>query len=193
MKPIFLASASPRRQMLLNGAGVPFTVSVSDADETTPTGWSPRKTVLTLARRKAEAVAALHPDAYVIGADTLVSCGGQILGKPRDDVDAAAMLRMLSARTHSVQTGVCLILPNKTLLSFCETSRVTFRPLTETQITAYIATGEPMDKAGAYAIQGKGRALVDHFTGDYANIIGLPVDRLVMLLQMTGAIPEYAE
>lgn len=187
--PIYLASASPRRRMLLRGAGVPFEVCAANADETVPADWPPHKAVMNLAQRKAEAVAELYPGAYVIGADTLVSCRGRILGKPTDPYDAAAMLRLLSARTHQVQTGVCVILPNGTELTFCETSHVTFRPLTASQIAAYVASGEPMDKAGAYAIQGDGRALVDHFSGDYANIIGLPVDRLVMILQMTGAIP----
>ena len=187
-KTILLASASPRRRMLLEGAGIPFEVRVSEADETTEARWSPSHTVLTLARRKARAVYALHPDCYVIGADTLVSCAGKMLGKPVDEEDAAAILKMLSARTHQVQTGVCVILPNGTEIAFCETSHVTFRPLTQSQIMRYIATGEPMDKAGAYAIQGEGRALIERFTGDYANIIGLPVDRLVMILQQVGAV-----
>ena len=185
-----LASASPRRKMLLSGAGVPYEIQVSQADETTQPGWTPKKMVRELAKRKAGEVAAQFPDAYVIGADTLVSCDGQVLGKPQDAADACAMLRMLSGRTHHVQTGVCVALPNGVKLTFCEVSAVTFRTLTEAEIRAYVASGEPLDKAGSYAIQGEGRALVDHFTGDYANIIGLPVDRLIMILQMVGALPE---
>ena len=191
-RTIYLASASPRRRTLLTGAGVPFTVCAADVDEHVPADWPPHKIVMNLAQRKAEAVAEQFPGAYVIGADTLVSCRGRVLGKPRDAADAAAMLQMLSARTHQVQTGVCVILPNGTELTFCETSHVTFRPLTASQIAAYVASGEPMDKAGAYAIQGNGRTLIDHFSGDYANIIGLPVDRLVMILQMVGAVPAEA-
>ena len=189
-KKIILASASPRRQMLLSGAGVPFEVCVSAAEESTCAVWSPQKSVRELAKRKATEVAANYPNAYVIGADTLVSCDGEVLGKPIDAADARAMLRRLSGRTHHVQTGVCVILPNGVKLTFCEVSAVTFRTLTEAEICAYVATKEPLDKAGAYAIQGKGRDLVEKFTGDYANIIGLPVDRLVMILQMVGALPN---
>ena len=187
-KKIILASASPRRKMLLEGAGIPFEVCVSAAEEQVPGNWTPKRMVRTLAKRKADAVAAQNPGTYVIGADTLVSCDGQVLGKPADAADAKAMLRRLSGRTHSVQTGVCVILPTGVKLAFVEESAVTFRVLTEEEIEAYVATGEPLDKAGSYAIQGEGRALVESFNGDYANIVGLPVDRLVMILQMIGAV-----
>ncbi len=188
-RPIILASASPRRRMLLEGAGVPFTVCVSAADESTDPIWTPKRMVRELARRKASAVAAENPGAYVIGADTLVSMDGEVLGKPKDSVDAVRMLHMLSGQTHQVQTGVCVVLPNGHKLTFSEVSEVTFRELTDQEIKAYVATKEPLDKAGAYAIQGEGRALIRNFHGDYANIVGLPVDRLLMILQMVGAVP----
>ncbi|MBQ9083186.1 MAG: septum formation protein Maf [Clostridia bacterium] len=188
-RPIILASASPRRQMLLEGAGVAFTVCVSDAAEVTDPIWTPKRMVRELARRKAAAVAATHPGAFVIGADTLVSLDGEVLGKPQNHIDAVRMLHMLSGRTHQVQTGVCVVLPNGHKLTFSEVSEVTFRALTHDEIVAYVATGEPLDKAGAYAIQGEGRALIRAFHGDYANIVGLPVDRLLMILQMLGAVP----
>ena len=194
MQPeIILASASPRRRTLLEGAGVPFSVVVSQADEVLPPDCPPRTAVCKLARRKAAAVAAEHPDAWVIGADTLVSCGKRILGKPRSTLEAESMLRLLSGRTHHVQTGVCLALPNGTQITFCEVSAVTFRPLCEGEIRRYVATGEPMDKAGAYAIQGGAGAFVARISGDYANIVGLPVDRLRMLLELTGAVPPIPD
>jgi septum formation protein len=187
-RPIILASASPRRQMLLEGAGVDFTVCVSDADERTDPIWTPKRMVRELARRKATAVADSLPGTFVIGADTLVSLDGEVLGKPQNHIDAVRMLHMLSGRTHQVQTGVCVVMPNGHKLTFCEVSEVTFRDLTHEEIVAYVATGEPLDKAGAYAIQGEGRALIRAFHGDYANIVGLPVDRLMMILQMMGAV-----
>lgn len=187
-RPIILASASPRRRMLLEGAGLPFTVCVSAAEEVTDPIWTPKRMVRELARRKASAVAAENPGAFVIGADTLVSLDGEVLGKPASRVDAVRMLHMLSGRTHQVQTGVCVVLPNGHKLTFSEVSEVTFRTLTDIEIRDYVATGEPLDKAGAYAIQGEGRALIRAYHGDYANIVGLPVDRLVMILQMVGAI-----
>ena len=189
-RPIILASASPRRRMLLEGAGIPFTVCVSAADEVTDPIWTPKRMVRELARRKASAVAAEHPGTYVIGADTLVSMDGEVLGKPKNSVDAVRMLHMLSGRTHQVQTGVCVVLPSGHKLTFSEVSEVTFRELTDREINDYVATKEPLDKAGAYAIQGEGRALIQAFHGDYANIVGLPVDRLMMILQMVKAIPS---
>lgn len=187
-RKIILASASPRRRMLLEGAGVDFTVCVSAAEENTDPIWTPKKMVRELASRKAGEVAQRNPGAYVIGADTLVSMDGEVLGKPKSSVDAVRMLHMLSGRTHQVQTGVCVILPNGVKLAFSEVSEVTFRELSDKEIFDYVATGEPLDKAGSYAIQGKGRALIKEYRGDYANIVGLPVDRLMMILQMVGAV-----
>lgn len=182
MERLILASGSPRRRALLALTGIPFTVLPADADETVGPGLSPRAAVLLLAKRKALAVAARCPRRVVLGADTVVSCGGEIFGKPRDRADACRMLRALSGRTHRVSTGVCAVLPGGAAVSFCETSEVTFRPLTRGEIEAYVATGEPMDKAGAYAIQGAGARLVRSYRGDWCGIVGLPVGRVCRLL-----------
>jgi septum formation protein len=171
---VVLASASPRRRELLQKAGVAFTVKVSDADEHIDPDTPPHEAVMALARQKARAVAKTCPDDLVIGADTVVVYDGAILGKPSDEADAARMLRMLSGKTHTVYTGVCFVSADKTE-SFYEQTQVTFYPLTEQEIEAYVATGEPMDKAGAYGIQGRGCTLVQRICGDYFNVVGLPV------------------
>ena len=171
---VVLASASPRRRELLQTAGVEFTVRVSDADEHIEPDTPPHEAVMSLARQKALAVAQTCPDDLVIGADTVVVYGGTILGKPADAADAARMLRMLSGKTHTVYTGVCLARAGKAE-TFFEQTQVTFYPLTQQEIDAYIATGEPMDKAGAYGIQGRGCTLVERISGDYFNVVGLPV------------------
>ena len=174
---IVLASASPRRRELLQRAGVTFTVRVSDADEQISSDTPPHEAVMSLARQKAQAVAKSCPDDLVIGADTVVVNDGAILGKPADAADAVRMLRMLSGKTHTVYTGVCLLSPGKTE-TFFEQTQVTFYPLTQQEIEAYVATGEPMDKAGAYGIQGRGCTLVQGICGDYFNVVGLPVAAL---------------
>ena len=174
---IVLASASPRRSELLRTAGVTFTVRVSDAQEHIEAGTPPHEAVMSLARQKAEAVAKTCPDDVVIGADTVVVYEGAILGKPADAEDAARMLRMLSGKTHDVYTGVCLVRAGNSE-TFYERTQVTFYPLTQRQIADYVATGEPMDKAGAYGIQGRGCTLVKGICGDYFNVVGLPVAAL---------------
>ena len=171
---VVLASASPRRRELLQTAGVDFTVKVSDADEHIEPDTPPHEAVVSLARQKAQAVAKACPNDLVIGADTVVVYDGAILGKPADAADAARMLRMLSGKTHVVYTGVCLLYGKKEE-TFFEQTQVTFFPLTEQEIDAYVATGEPMDKAGAYGIQGRGCTLVQSICGDYFNVVGLPV------------------
>ena len=171
---VVLASASPRRRELLQRAGVEFIVRVSDADEHIEPDTPPHEAVMALARQKALAVAKTCPGDLVIGADTVVVYDGAILGKPADAADAARMLRMLSGKTHVVYTGVCLVCADKEE-TFYEQTRVTFYPLTEQEIEAYVATGEPMDKAGAYGIQGRGCTLVQGICGDYFNVVGLPV------------------
>ena len=158
-------------------AGLDFAVHVSDAKEMIARDTPPHEAVQHLARQKAEAVALLFPDDTVIGADTVVALDGEILGKPRDRQDAARMLRLLSGRTHDVFTGVCLMVEGKAD-TFFEHTRVTFYPLTDKEIADYIATGEPMDKAGAYGIQGRGCTLVEKIDGDYFNVVGLPIARL---------------
>lgn len=179
---VVLASASPRRRELLQTAGVAFTVHVSDAEEAIAPGTPPQEAVTELARQKAQAVARECPDDLVIGADTVVVLDGEILGKPADEADAARMLRMLSGRTHAVYTGVCLLRAGKAE-TFFEQTLVTFYPLTNKEIEEYVATGEPMDKAGAYGIQGRGCTLVREIRGDYFNVVGLPVAALCRRLR----------
>lgn len=174
---LILASQSPRRRGLI-GLIDPAAFSVSPGvDETADPSWPAEMVPELLARRKAEAVAAAYPDQYVVGADTAVSLEGRLLGKPRDPAEAAAMLRQLSGRTHRVYTGVAICLGARTA-SFTQVSAVTFYPLSEAQIEAYVATGEPMDKAGAYGLQGGGALLVERVEGDPFNVVGLPVARL---------------
>ncbi len=182
MKKIILASASPRRRELLNVAGVEFEVLVSEADETVPEGTAPKDAAMMTAEKKALAVAEKCTDCVVIGADTIVVIGDKILGKPGDEADAAAMLRLLSGKEHEVITGVCITDGVKTE-RFAQVSKVRFYELTEDEIAAYVATKEPMDKAGSYGIQGRGCVLVESIEGDYFNIVGLPVAATVRALR----------
>ena len=182
---IVLASQSPRRRELLSLIGIPHEVRPADLDERVLPGELPAVHAERLARAKAEEVAATEPDAVVIGADTIVVLDGNILGKPRDAGDATAMLRRLSGRTHTVLTAVSVVHRGRTV-SGVESVEVTFRPLTEEQIDRYIATGEPMDKAGAYGIQGFGAVIVERVHGDYFAVMGLALGRLVDLLAQVG-------
>ena len=172
---VVLASQSPRRRELLKFLFDEFTVHVSEADESLPEGVAPGAAVEELARRKALAVAALEPGALVVGADTVVAIDGLILGKPRDPGEAAAMLRRLSGREHTVYTGVCLVRGAQRQVFHCRT-QVLFKPLSEEEIAWYLSTGEPYDKAGAYGIQGYGARFVRGVVGDYFNVMGLPVN-----------------
>ena len=178
MNKIILASASPRRKELLETAGAEFEIVVADVDETVPEGTKPEDAAVMTAEKKAVAVAENHKDSIVIGADTIVVAGGKILGKPADKSDACRMLSMLSGVEHNVVTGVCLVCGDKKS-TFAQVSKVKFYELTEAEIEAYVETGEPMDKAGAYGIQGKGCVLVEKIEGDYFNIVGLPVARVI--------------
>ena len=182
---IILASQSPRRRELLSLVGIPHEVRPADLDERVLPGELPAPHAERLARAKAEAVAVKEPDAVVIGADTIVVLDGDILGKPRDAGDAAAMLHRLAGRTHTVLTAVAVARDGRTV-SGVESVEVTFRPLTAEQIDAYIATGEPMDKAGAYGIQGYGAVIVERVHGDYFAVMGLALGRLVGLLEQVG-------
>lgn len=177
MSEIILASASPRRRELLALAGVDFTVRVADVEEIIPENASPDEVVMSLARQKAQAVANERPDSIIIGSDTVVALDGAILGKPKDEEDAFRMLKTLSGRSHTVYTGVAIIQGEK-INSFCEATEVVFNSLTDEEIRNYVATKEPMDKAGAYGIQGKGCVLVEKIVGDYFNVVGLPVSRV---------------
>ena len=174
---IILASASPRRKELLTLAGIVYEVVVSQCEEILPDGITPDKAVEELARQKAEDVFSRNPDCMIIAADTVVALGNTILGKPKDEDDAFNMLSSLSGRRHTVYTGVCIKTKDKTDL-FHVATEVEFYDLTEKEIRDYIATKEPMDKAGAYGIQGKGSILVKRINGDYFNVVGLPVAKL---------------
>lgn len=187
--PLILASGSPRRRELLGLLGLPFTVQTSEFDEdSVPTdGLTPAEWVQRLAEGKARAVAAaLTGDALVLGADTTVTLDGVYFNKPADAADARRMLRALSGRTHDVHTGLCLLQVRRGDIAAVRTDAartlVTFDPLTDAQIDAYIATGEPLDKAGAYGIQGKALAFIPGIQGDYFNVVGLPVHLLCKML-----------
>lgn len=177
---VILASGSPRRRDLLHEIFDTFDVIVADVDETPIPGESPWEIVERLAESKARAVHALRPEALVIGGDTLVAIQDeewQVLGKPRDPEDARAMLARLSGRDHVVVTGVCVVSPDGVRV-FSDTTRVAFRPLTEGEIAGYVATGEPLDKAGSYAIQGGAAQFVNSIEGSLTNVIGLPLEKL---------------
>ena len=184
--PLILASGSPRRKELLDAMGLPYLVDVSDADESF--SGAPEDMVLELSRRKAQAVAARHDGAIILAADTIVFCDG-VLGKPRDAGDAGRMLAALSGRWHSVYTGVTMMdTRSGRTLSRADVTRVHFTVLAPRDIDAYVATGEPFGKAGAYAIQGRGGMLIDRIEGSYTNVVGLPTALVrSMLLELEGA------
>jgi len=195
---ILLASGSPRRRELLTQAGFRFTVKTADVDETTEEK-EPAKVVEALSRRKAEAVYQLissqdgkdtvrDGNDMVVAADTIVSQDGEILGKPKDEADACRMLRELSGRTHVVYTGVTLITPDGVRRTFSTATKVTFYPLSEEEIREYVASGEPMDKAGAYGIQGLGARLVERIEGDYNNVVGFPLAHFIRVLEEEGLL-----
>lgn len=178
---LILASQSPRRRELLELLNIPFSVRVADIDETIDESADPAQTVAELSLRKAMAVAPAA-DEVVVAADTVVVCGGRILGKPRDEAEARQMLTMLSGTDHQVMTGLTVISCHGSH-TLTEVTQLHFRPLTEAEIDAYIATGEPMDKAGSYGIQGGAALFCRGIEGDYYNVVGLPVCRLVTVLR----------
>lgn len=182
MRTIILASSSPRRKELLERAGIPFTVQPSHAEEEMSSDRSPADLVRTNAGLKAFDVSGSRPGEIVLGADTVVCMDGKILGKPHGRQEAEAMLRMLSGRTHQVYTGIVLT-DGQTTVSESVCTDVTFRPLSEPLIRRYLDTGEYKDKAGAYGIQGYGCILVEKLSGDYFNVMGLPVARVYRLLE----------
>jgi septum formation protein len=181
---LVLASASPRRRELLTQAGFTFELQPAHIPEDPKAGEDPIAYVVRLAREKAEAVYSRLNDstATVLGADTTVTLDGHILGKPEDAVDAARMLRLLSGRTHRVITGVAVVTANRTEVA-AEVTAVKFLALSNEEIDAYIATGEPMDKAGAYAIQGRAARWIPRIEGDYFNVVGLPIALVSTLLE----------
>ena len=180
---MILASASPRRRELLRLITDDFEVIPAAGEESISKGTPPRKAVQLLAAQKAEEINALHSGELIIAADTVVAVDGEILGKPRNEEHAAQMLKKLSGKQHSVFTGVCVIFEDGSGDIFTEETTVEFYKLTDREIADYVASGEPMDKAGAYGIQGSGALLVKGIVGDYYNVMGLPVGRLHRVLQ----------
>lgn len=190
-KPLILASASPRRRQLLHEAGVAFTVIPSNTTEELRSGESPEEYALRVAQEKAQDVAARHPGSWVLGADTIVALDDLVLGKPKDEADGLRMLRLLSGRTHRVITAFALLDGIEQVSDHrWIASHVTFKTLTDKQIRDYLATGEPFDKAGAYAVQGLGAALVERVEGSYTNVVGLPVEEVLAALGAVGILPE---
>lgn len=196
---LILASASPRRQELLRNAGIPFVVQPTDIPEIPRAGESAKACAERLAREKALVVFRDRPEDLILGADTIVVVDGEMLGKPRDTEDAARMLRLLSGRAHQVTTGVCLVGPsalrteNQQLTTAfedirSETTLVTMHSLTDDDILFYVSTGEPMDKAGAYGIQGVASRWISRIEGDYFNVVGLPVALVCGMLRARGMI-----
>lgn len=177
MPKIILASASLRRKELMELAGYDFEVICADIVEAVPEEAMPQEVVMSLALQKAQAVAAEHKEAVVIGSDTVVALDGKILGKPHSEQEACEMLRSLSGRTHKVFTGVAIVCGGKVKNFFDETD-VEFYSLGDDEIKKYVATGEPTDKAGAYGIQGKGSVLVKRINGDFFSVMGLPIAKL---------------
>lgn len=190
MKTLILASASPRRREILETAGIPFTVLVTDADESLSGGTSPEDTVRTLSRRKAEAALRRAPaGAVILAADTVVAAKDEtgeevILGKPHTADRASAMLRLLSGRTHRVLTGITLT-DGQTTVTDCVSTDVVMRTLADSEIARYVATGAPLDKAGAYGIQERAGVFVRELRGDYFNVVGLPLCRTAEILRET--------
>ncbi len=181
MANLILASQSPRRRQLLSLFNIPFTVKVADIDETMDEALPPCQEVARLSLQKALAVARAPQD-VVVAADTVVVCQGKVLGKPATPEDAKAMLRLLSGRAHQVMTGIT-VLTDTARETRTEITDIYFRPLTEEEISDYVRTGEPMDKAGAYGIQGGAALFAEKLVGDYYNVVGLPVCRLWQMLR----------
>jgi nucleoside triphosphate pyrophosphatase len=185
VKPLVLASGSPRRQQLLDMLGIPYRVVVPDVDETYRVSEAPEAYVVRLARAKVGVVAAREPAALVLGADTSVVVRGEVLGKPTSREEAALMLGKLAGRTHHVMTGVALAAGDR-VEDALDVTDVTFRPFDGTTIADYVTTGEPMDKAGAYGVQGRGAALVEGIRGDFFSVMGLPLRLVLDLLERFG-------
>jgi len=184
--PLVLASGSPRRSQLLQMLGLEFDVVPAEIDESRRGDEPPALFAERLAREKALAVAADRPDSIVIGSDTLVTIDGDILGKPRDREEAVELLLRLEGREHRVETGIAVVAPGGRIESSVEGVRVKVRPFDRQTAEEYVATGEPLDKAGAYGIQGYGAAIIDMIEGDYYAVMGLPIGRLFSLLRALG-------
>jgi septum formation protein len=183
---LILASSSPRRQELLREIGIPFQVHAANINEDQITDEAPSAYALRLAREKAEAVAVQYPQSYVLGADTIVVVDGEVLGKPKSHADAVRMLRLLSGRGHEVTTAVSVVAPGTLAETRASTTKVYFRELAEDEIQRYVAGGEPIDKAGAYAIQGGASLWTDRIEGEFSNVVGLPLSLVTDMLRTTG-------
>ena len=180
---IILASKSPRRKEILETMGVSFEIDVADVDESVEESFSPVEAVCEISKRKAGKVAERHgKDEIVVSADTVVVIDGKIIGKPRDTEDAFSILKNLSGKTHEVYTGFTVCGNGKTKTDF-EVTKVHFKELCDDDIRRYIATGEPMDKAGAYGIQQKGNLFVDYIHGDYYNVVGFPISKICVTIK----------
>jgi len=192
VRTLILASSSPRRQELIRTLGQPVIVLVNGVDESVPQDWEPSRIVEELALRKADAVyvpllTSKEQDGIVVGSDTIVVRSGEVLGKPTDPEDAKRMLSLLQGSSHEVYSGVaCLDLSTGNKVVRHRMTRVAMKPLTPEQIAGYVSTGEPMDKAGAYGIQGLGSTIVDSIEGDYFTVVGLPLSLLSEMLQELG-------
>ena len=189
MRKLILASQSPRRKELMEKCGLHFTVEAADIDETIDPAKDLREEVKRLAQGKAETVLRKHPQAVVVGSDTIVVIDGEVLGKPTDEEDAAAMLRKLSGRTHQVMTGLCIV-SSRRLFSDVSVSDVTFEYMDEDEIISYVRSTEPMDKAGAYAVQGIASRYIKEIRGDYYAIMGLPLSMVYETLKDTDWFKE---
>lgn len=184
---IILASSSPRRRELLTMIGLDYIIKSSGEEEVQPHGFAPAEFVKTLALQKAQPVADLHPHDCVIGADTIVYLDGDILGKPDSPEMAKSYLTRMQGRSHVVYTGVAVLKNGKADVRHCETT-VTFAPMTRLEIESYVATGEPLDKAGAYGVQGPGGVFVERIEGNYFNVIGMPLPLLYRMLIDAGEV-----
>jgi septum formation protein len=188
---LVLASASPRRREILGTLGLDFVVDASGAAEEPQPGEAPDALARRLAREKAREVSGRHSGAFVLGADTVVVIDGAVLGKPADEVDARRMVARLAGRWHEVITGIALVRDGATLEDLAVSTRVRFVALDEARIARYAATGEGLDKAGAYAVQGIAAGLCDRLEGSYSNVVGLPAAETVALLERNGAVERW--
>lgn len=190
LQPLILASSSPRRRHWLEAMRLPFEIQTPEVDETPLLDEEPGELVLRLAELKAEVVAHRNPGRWVMAADTTVAVDHHTLNKPVDVEDAVRMLTLIQGRAHQVHTGFCLQ-KNDSTHSFVDTAQVVFRPLTETQIRWYVGTHEPMDKAGAYAIQGIGALFIEGVEGSFSTVMGLPVERMGALFLQLGLLKPW--
>ncbi len=186
---LILASQSPRRHEVMAWMGISCETVVCTEPESVPEGLSVRETVMHLAEQKASYALRLHPDACVIGADTVVELDGEIIGKPRSAEDAVRTLHRMQGRGHTVYTGIAVLKRGYADIR-CVTTNVRFRPMTDKEIRWYVSTGDPLDKAGSYGVQGLGSVFVDSVDGNYFNVIGLPAPVLYEMLLKAGAVTE---